>query len=114
MSANRIAVAELIVLLKSKCCSHIELSEYTGLGGGTVGEWMQVFRKRKLIRIGEWKRHGKNWQWYPLWEWNDLGLPDEKKPAARTPAERRQAYRDKQKGIKEANLLNTNAGTQTT
>lgn len=99
--SNAYAFRNLVsLLIYSAPISKSELAEQTGLGLDTIGDYLAALRKPtldsgvKLAHIAAWGRDKRGAETIPLFAWGDC--PDaERRP--RTNAERRRAYRERQK-----------------
>lgn len=88
--ANRISVANLLLLLQEDPISITQIREQTGMGKLAAYAWINLLKRKKLIRIAEWK-NGYKIPWTAYYQWNFDGGRDAPRP---TPRPRPQVYKD--------------------
>lgn len=97
MAIDRVATLLLLEKLQQDVCTQKQLQELTGLCNTTVGTWLRELKRKEMIYISEWHKHGRVWVAYYSWGYKET---DARKPRPLTMKEREQRRRDKNRFIK--------------
>ncbi len=84
MGIDVIATVTLLHALNTETYSQKQLQEITGMHHASIGGWLRALKRKKLIYIAEWHRHGKIWVAYYQWGIDEKDAP---KPKPMTDAE---------------------------
>jgi len=102
MSIDVVAITTLLHALNEGTYSQIQLQEMTGMCNQSIGRWLRAVKKKKLIFIAEWHKHGKVWVAYYQWGFEE---PDAPKPKPLTNKEHCSNYAERVR----KNLLHSNS-----
>lgn len=89
MGIDVIATITLLHALNEGTYSQKRLQEKTGVCNSSIGMWMRSLKRKGLIHIAEWHKHGKVWVPYYQWGYEEEDAP---KPAPRTNSEHCRNY----------------------
>ena len=81
VSANALAMVELIWHLQDGEYAKTELAELTGVSIHTIIRWFKLLTRpnKRLVYICEWRRRFKAGAWQQIWTWGP-GMKDVPKP----------------------------------
>lgn len=96
VNVRAMCAAHMVKLLVEGEHSRSQLGEKIGLHHETVQDYVESFRRKRLVRISSWQR-GKNNGWVPIYSWNEFHQPDAPKPGPMTRSEVCRRYRAKKK-----------------
>lgn len=90
---NAISFAELIAALAEGEYTKTELREITGLHHATISKYLEQLRKRRVVRISEFKRDAGGRAFVALFTMNPEQMPDAKYPDRLPGSTRSRMYR---------------------
>lgn len=100
---NNIAFVEMIYKLTEDCVTVQQLMHHTGLSRGPIDTYLKLLRRKRLIRIAEWRTAVRTS--VAAYEWNTDNLHDAKRIPKFTPAERMARFRAKKAAAELHNII---------
>lgn len=105
MPINALSFALMMRMLMDDEVTKSGLVEAIGLHHITVSRYLNQLHRKRVVRISAYYRDKRGQGWVPHYTLNHDGLPDAKRPPKQTSATKSQAYRDKQRMLKQIAML---------